>query len=257
MKGFGMKLVAGIILLCGITGVLAGFTAESANKIGSGQVKEPPETYSSQLEELYVLGTAQINSPLDVTVKLQAETLSGKNNEQAAKALAKGIGINHVTMEMENGKKAYRGRDVISGINVRMDWVQAEERSYVKLQLDAQGTDVFPHLSAIQEKAELMMENAGITPAWNASVQGSVYNGKTAAETVQSLEEKMALDLPLNAVETYQDTATESRSYEVPSLKAYVMSGEKPIHMQVAVHEDSMNNNNRITIGFPVITIEY
>ena len=257
MKWFGMKLMAGILLLCGISGVLAGFAAESANKIGLGQVQEPSETYSNQLEELYALATSQINSPLDVTVKLQAETLSGNNNEQAAKALAKGIGINHVTIEMENGEQAFRARDVISGINVRMDWVQAGERSYVKLQLDAQGTDVFSHLSAIQEKAELMMENAGITPAWNASVQGSVFNGKSAAETIQSVEEKMALHLRFNAVESYQDATTESRSYEVPSLKAYVMSGENPIHMQVAVHEDSMKNNNRITIGFPIISIEY
>ncbi|MGM1050050.1 MAG: YwmB family TATA-box binding protein [Bacillota bacterium] len=256
MQRFGMKFIAGMVLLCGITGILAGFTMDSTNKRGSELLVE---SSGSQLELLYALGKAQIDSPLHVTVKLQGEsqTLSVKKSEQAASILAEEMGISDLSVELEHGEKAYRARDSISDTDVRLDWVQAGETSYVKIQLDAQGPDGIQHLIRIQEKAQASMMKAGITPAWNASIQGSVYNGMTAGETVQRLEEEMAVQLPLNAVDSYQDIATESRSYEVPSLKTYVMGGENPIHMQIAVHEDSMKENNRITIGFPIITIEY
>ncbi|MGV2685907.1 hypothetical protein GNF82_16400, partial [Clostridium perfringens] len=66
-----------------------------------------------------------------------------------------------------------------------------------------------------------------------------------------------AQKLLLRSVEDYADDKTQSRSYEDPSLGAFVMSGDTPIHMQIAVHEDSLKKSSRITIGFPVITIEY
>lgn len=256
MRQFGMKFIAGMILLCGMTGILAGFTDHSVNKRSSELVEE---NSGDSLELLYSLGKAQINSPLQVTVKLQGEssTLSSNEIQAAVQALTEEIGLSDVNMEIENGEQSYRAREVISGMDVRMDWVQSGGHSYVKFQLDTAGPANFQHIIDIQKKVSAILEEEGMTPAWNASVQGSVDNGLSAEETMQILEGEMASDIPLNAVESYQDSTTESRSYEVPSLKTYVMSGDQPIHMQVAVHEDSMKKNNRITIGFPVITIEY
>lgn len=258
MQRFGMKFIVGIVLLCGITGILAGFTIESANKKSSENLDN---SFKDQLELLYTLGKSQMDSPLHVTVKLQGESQSliGEKGEQAVIGLAEEMGISDLSVEIEqqHGEKAYRARDVIADTDVRLDWVQTGKRSYVKIQLDAKGPEALQHLINIQEKAEDSMIKVGFTPEWNASIQGSVYNGMTASETVRSLEEELAVQLPLNAVDSYQDITTESRSYEVPSLKTHVISGGKPIHMQIAVHEDSMKENNRITIGFPVITIEY
>lgn len=36
-----------------------------------------------------------------------------------------------------------------------------------------------------------------------------------------------------------------------------IQSGEHQVQMQMAVHEDREQQNTRITLGFPLITIEY
>lgn len=256
MRQLGMKCIVGMILLCGMTVILAGFTGDSVKNKSSEFVKE---NSGDSLKLLYSLGDMQVDSPLHVTVKLQGESgnLSSDKIEATVKALKKEIEFNNVNMEIENGEQSYRVREVISGMDLRMDWVQAEGHSYVKFQLDTEGTAHFQHLIDIQKKVSDILEKVGIITAWNASVQGSVDNELSAEKTMQLVEGKIESNLSLDAVDSYQDDTTESRSYKVPSLGEYVMSGDQAIHMQVAVHEDSMKKNNRITIGFPVITIEY
>ncbi|MFC7678200.1 YwmB family TATA-box binding protein [Paenibacillus sp. GCM10028914] len=256
MQRFGTKFIVVMILLCGITGILAGFNGNTVNQRGSEHKKE---NLREQLELLYSLGETQIVSPLHVTAKLQGESglLNSKTKEEVIQALTYEIGFNEVIVEIENENQAYRARDVILGIDIRMDWVQSGDQVYVKIQLDTEGTDGFTSLLDIQNKSLSILEEAGMNPAWNASVQGNVDNGLSAGETIQNVEEQLATHLSFNPVEFYQDMGTESRAYEVPSLTNYVMSGKNPIHMQVAVHEDSMHKNNRVTIGFPVITTEY
>ncbi|WP_422658290.1 YwmB family TATA-box binding protein [Paenibacillus sp. EC2-1] len=251
-----MKFIVGMILLCGMTVILAGFTGDSAKNKSSEFVKE---NSGDSLKLLYSLGEMQVDSPLHVTVKLQGERrdFSSDKIEATVEALKAEIGLKDMFMDTENGEQSYRVREVISGMDVRMDWVQAGGHSYVKFQLDTVGTANFQHLIDIQKKVEGILEEVGIIAAWNASVQGSVNNSLSAEKTMQLVEGKMESNLSLNEVDSYQDSTTESRSYKVPSLGTFVMSGDQQIHMQVAVHEDSMKKNNRITIGFPVITIEY
>lgn len=258
MQRFGMKFAASIVFVCGIIMILSGFKVDSEREKDAGLLAE---SAGSQLELLYSLGEAHIDSPLRLTIKLQGESpsLTDKEAEQAANLLAEEIGLNDLSAEIEqhHGGKAYRGRETMADTDIRLDWVQAGERSLVKVQLDTDDPEDLQYLIGIQEKAEEAMRKAGMIPVWNASIQGNVDNGITAGETISSLENKLATNLSFHAVDSYQDVTTESRSYEVPSLDTYVMSGDRPIHMQLAVHEDSIKENNRITIGFPVITIEY
>lgn len=257
MQRFGMKFIIGMILLCGISGILAGFADHSAPKLDSELMEED---MGEQLELLYSLGENLVDSPVQLTLKLQGESSShsiSTKKEETVEALAHKIGLTEISYEDKKAQQAYRARDIISGIHVRMDWVEAGGRSYAKVQLEIEDSVKFHKLLDIQKKTVSFLKELGMNPTWNASVQGLVYKGLSVGDTIQSIEREITPHLLLNSVESYQDAGTESISYEVPSLKNYVMSGGKPIHMQVAVHEDSMNKNNRITIGFPVITIEY
>ncbi|WP_054958236.1 YwmB family TATA-box binding protein [Paenibacillus dakarensis] len=256
MRWFEMKLVAGMILLFAVAGGLAGFADQHVNKKTSEPVQED---HKASLELLYSLGRAELDSPLHLTVKLQGESTVIQNgkNEEAVQSLAHEMGLNRVIIDIDNEEHAYRARGNIYGIDVRIDWVESRGRNYVKVQFDTEELEQLQQLIECQDKAAALLEQAGMKPAWNASVQGNMNNGLPVIETIQSIEEKLAMHLRFNEVDSYQDSATVSRSYEAPSLTAYVNSGEQPIHMQVAVHKDSMNKSNRITIGMPVITIEY
>lgn len=61
----------------------------------------------------------------------------------------------------------------------------------------------------------------------------------------------------ISAAETYEDAATASISYTVPSTMHTVQSGEHRLALQAAVHKDDVLGGNRVTIGLPLITIEY
>ncbi|MNP78674.1 hypothetical protein D3C76_1763460 [compost metagenome] len=61
----------------------------------------------------------------------------------------------------------------------------------------------------------------------------------------------------MNPEESYEDNTTYSRSYSVPGLERTVRSGRHALALQLAVHTNGNNNANRVTIGLPLITIEY
>jgi hypothetical protein len=57
--------------------------------------------------------------------------------------------------------------------------------------------------------------------------------------------------------ESYTDVATISRTYSIPDLRRSVVSGNHSVSAQIAVHHEDQNGTNRLTIGLPLITIEY
>ena len=256
MRRFGIQWLALILLICGITGVLAGFSQKSPLKEKN---RASAKSAAEELKLLYHLGEKEISSPTKVTVKLQGERdlFSEQELDESARQLAQEMGLTTVRMEEDQEGKTYRARATVKGVSIRMDWVQAENRSYAKIQLDASGEDRLSHMLELQEKGWNSMLNAGVTPEWNAAVQGNVSYEAPAVKTADFLERSLDETLPLEMADSYEDTTTVSRSYHVPSLAFDARSGSESIHMQVAVHEDSMKENNRITIGFPVITVEY
>lgn len=58
-------------------------------------------------------------------------------------------------------------------------------------------------------------------------------------------------------VERYEDTATKSVSYQAAEPPLQVQSGPHMLNMRLAVHQISGQGDTRVTVGFPVITIEY
>lgn len=61
----------------------------------------------------------------------------------------------------------------------------------------------------------------------------------------------------MHTKERYTDATTVAISYEAPELPLMIQSGEHQVQMQMAVHEDKEQQDTRITLGFPLITIEY
>ncbi|MGG4341160.1 YwmB family TATA-box binding protein [Paenibacillus lautus] len=283
MRKMRLQIIVMMLLLCGAAGMMAGFAGitESNRNESAPHAREASTSVSggtgekdidgttgvrlaaeeSDLTLLTVLGQEHMEPSAKLTVKIQGEMINSIPKDQAKKAaeqLARTMGLSGITTSQLQGNEVFQAEGVLSGVSVQLDWaLTKEEHSYIRAMLVGEAAGQTREMMALQQQIQEMMKQAGVPNTWNASIQGYATETASVDATMAQVEEAVAQKLPLRSVEDYADDKTQSRSYEVPSLGAFVMSGDTSIHMQIAVHEDSMKKSSRITIGFPVITIEY
>lgn len=254
MRRFGLQFAVLILIICGTAAMLAGLTDMSS----SGPKRPNAGQADEGLKLLYSLSEGQATAALRLTVKLQGEgklSLQGGVGEEA-RQLAGVMGLLEPVIK-ESDENAYRVRDTIAGVKVRLDWVEENGRSYVKIQLDGDGEPGLEHLLELQQNAWKAMKEAGFEPSWNASAQGAAELRGSLEDMADQLEKKLAESLKIKRIDAYVDSASTSRSYHVPSLAFQVTGTVGEIQMQTAVHKDHDSGLSRFTIGFPVITVEY
>lgn len=208
-------------------------------------------------------GTATLpDSPLRLVLKWQGEYgtgTSGVSTAEAAQSLAAKLGLGTVSRSDEDGHMTSRAAAALAGAQATLFWSElGGGRSYVIVTFETADLQNAPELPAAAEAAGRQMHQAGIAAEWNASLQGTAkaQSGPEAAllSIEQSIQEQLAAMKP---EESYEDDTTYSRSYSVPGLERAVSSGSHSIALQLAVHKDGNHNTNRVTLGLPLITIEY
>ena len=109
-------------------------------------------------------------------------------------------------------------------------------------------------------QAQLMLEQKliflGFKGSWNTMVQGALIDdkiGEHPEKYINRISDKVAG----SEQETYQDEHTISVSFLSPQLKTAVQSGNHKVNLQVALHQNSITKTWRLTLGAPLITIEY
>ncbi|MBT2292710.1 YwmB family TATA-box binding protein [Paenibacillus albidus] len=200
-------------------------------------------------------------SPLRLVLKWQGEYRGDSDSfKRASDMLAEQLGLGKIEAREEDGHATYRAsgsKDAYS--NISMFWSElSSDSSYVIVTVETRDLLKADTFQAAAEEAGTLMFSAGITPEWNASLQGTakVLSGPDTA--LFSIEQSIQEQLPdMNPAESYEDDTTYSRSYSVPDLERVVSSGSHLIALQLAVHKDGNNNTNRVTLGLPLITIEY
>lgn len=282
MRKMRLQIIVMMLLLCGAAGMMAGFagTTESNRNESAPHAREASTSASdgtgekdidgttgvgvaaeSDLTLLTTLGQEHMEPSAMLTVKIQGEMINSVLKDQAktaAEQLARTMGLSGITTSQLQGNEVFQAEGFLSGVSVHLDWALTKEgHSYIRAMLVGEAAGQTREMMALQQQIQEMMKQTGIPNTWNASIQGYATETASVDATMAQVEEAAAQKLSLRSVEDYADDKTQSRSYEVPSLGAFVMSGDTPIHMQIAVHEDSMKKSSRITIGFPVITIEY
>ncbi|NMO95586.1 YwmB family TATA-box binding protein [Paenibacillus lemnae] len=244
-------MLTAIIVILGA--VFAGFAAAE-----QAEQHTPP---SDELMELYDLTRKNIAAPLYATIKVQGEheALTSAQLEQMADNIVKQLGWSGLRSEEENGQRTYRVRERMGDVKVSFDVVQSENKSYFKIQIEGQADGTIQRWLEVRDRSLRVLQGQGISAEWNAAFQGNVGSSKPAEELAARVETAYSQMMQVQMLDSYEDknSSTISRSYQVPSLARKVLSGEEAIHMQIAVHEDYMKNKSTITIGFPVITVEY
>ncbi|WP_309121955.1 hypothetical protein [Paenibacillus sp.] len=99
-----------------------------------------------------------------------------------------------------------------------------------------------------RRQASLEGENAD----WFVNVQGTLVPADVEAVWPRLTD---AADTTL--VEGYEDGTTFSYSYRAPTFSASVGEGDGSIHLMAAAHLDTETGLWRLTLGTPVVMIEY
>jgi hypothetical protein len=124
------------------------------------------------------------------------------------------------------------------------------ERTDFALRLTVQSTE---EAASWMEAASELLTVLELTPSWNINMQGWLQPGMN----VDVVWEKTQRYADATAVEAYEDIGTSSVSYRSERFESSVNSGGKEINLQAAAHLSTQTNEWRITLGTPVILIEY
>ncbi|WP_260989981.1 YwmB family TATA-box binding protein [Paenibacillus xylanexedens] len=261
-----------MIILIGVTQVYA--TNVEVEKKASG-------TEVAGLEQLLHTADAVIKHADQWVIKWQVAG-QGDARTQADK-LAADLGLEAPVQDVQTGHIVYRSEGNVgvseSPIGLLLNVASTEQDEYYVIVQLAGGAELDRQaLLASHEQVGEVMNKLGLRASWNMSVQGKLSkmskgNGnpstidisnmaqagveRKAGEQLAALEGKLSGELEMVAIERYEDGATASVSYQASELPLEIQSGAHLLNMQLAVHQVSGQDDARVTVGFPVITIEY
>lgn len=263
MRNKGMLI---LLFLCTALLLLVGYY-QKANEVKEvNQAKEEGLRHSLPLLSSIGQRVVLPDSPLRLVLKWQGKVSNDGSVEakSTAEKLSATLGLGSVIRDENDGHTVYRSSAALdANTQTSLFWSELnEETSYVIVTLETSDLNKAPkldtELQTAAEHAGEAMTKFGIEAEWNASIQGIAIEQGEPKTALIRLELSMIELLPgMVAAETYEDKTTYSRSYTVPDLGLSVSSGNHLIAMQAAIHRSDMDNRNRITVGFPLITIEY
>lgn len=246
-----------LLLLCAAVLLLAGFRNGASEDKEINQLKRSLPLLSS-----LGLQAAKPDSALRLVLKWQGEYQSNDNSDVtgAAEKLSAELGLGTVKHTEEDGHHTYRSTAAVDAYTrVSMLWNELNEaESYVIVTVESPDLLKSSVLEVEGEQAGIVMAEFGISAEWNASIQGIAKVQGDPEQALIQTENAMSDQLSgIAAVESYKDDTTFSRSYTMNHVGRFVQSGNHSVAMQTAIHTNDTDNSNRITIGFPLITVEY
>lgn len=181
---------------------------------------------------------------------------------QTGKKLSQAFGISQVEVLGEsNSHPTYTVKsEVLSGAvaTVTVASPQGQSACYVVLRLDASHEAEQSELVMWQEQAGEQLKNLGINGQWNVMVQGYVNEQETSGQKSSiELVDSIVLDFKGKIVESYKDQNTLSASLSSREFQSSIKSGDQTVNLQVALHQESTTGKLRLTVGTPIITMEY
>lgn len=261
-----------IIIIIGVTQVYA--ENAEVEKKGSG-------TEVAELEQLLHTADEVIKHADQWVIKWQFAG-HGDARTQAVK-LAAVLELVAPVQDVQTGHDVYRSEGKAGGsespIRLLLNVASTEQNEfYVIVQLSGEPKLDRQTLLASHKQVGEAMNKIGLQASWNMSVQGKLSEmsegndvtstedtsglvqagvERKAGEQLVALEAKLSHKLDMTEIERYEDAATASVSYQATELPLEIQSGSHLLNMQLAVHQVSGQDDARVTVGFPVITIEY
>ncbi len=181
---------------------------------------------------------------------------------QTGKKLSQAFGIPQAEVLSEsNSHPTYTAKsEVVPGavVTVTVASPQGQSACYVVLRLDASHEAEQSELVKWQDQAGEQLKKLGINGQWNVMVQGYVNEQEQSGQKSSiELVNTIALAFKGKIVESYKDQNTVSASLASGEFQSSIKSGNQTVNLQVALHQESTTGKLRLTVGTPIITMEY
>lgn len=262
------KLGAYALIIILTASILLGFDKWNNNAHNKEQI-HPVEDAGEQWTQLMVIGNEFVQGEIRATVKWQGEWNTLLSLEEAADALSSRLGLSRPTYDKIQDHDQYHATGDMDGVHSKLSvTIQKKGHLYVVLRMEVEGTEGMDALRDLQYNYGNSLLDEGVAIQWNAALQGTASvnagdisgsgSSTTQGAMLQQIEQQVSRTIqPLQVVESYEDNNTLSRSYEAPGLPLAVMSGDHKISLQVALHQNSDTGIQEISVGSPLLTIEY
>lgn len=279
-----MKKLWGIIVMIIVAGAVV---VKSLNGIGSitanadAAYSSEAESSRVQLEKMLTVGESLTQGDMQGTVKWQGEWQTGLSLEAAAKGLADRLGLANHYAEQVHEQDVFYAEGTAGDIHGKLAVTsQAEGLYYVVLRLENQSMAGLAQLAKYGADYGEALLKEGVRVKWNAALQGAAlavdhaaafsdsalagdgyYEGGSQGIPVnaafEALESRAKEWLELRQVEGFEDDRTISCSYAVEEFPINVQSAGKNIGLQLAVHWNTETNRYDVSLGSPLLTVEY
>ncbi|WP_059041142.1 YwmB family TATA-box binding protein [Paenibacillus rubinfantis] len=266
----GLLILVGAMLLVGLQ------RFQEAGQEEPEVLLDPVEAADQQLGTLYSIGQAVTADPFPMTLKWQGEWASLLSPEEAAGVLTSRLGLPGPETSMVQGRTVYGAEGLSEGFSTNLQLTQLEEgKLYAMVRLEAVGDATASSLELLREAQRTAGESLadeGVHITWNAAIQGIAWPATVTKDSPPDLEQASALShtlekleskisglpkLKLKRAEGFADEQTASQTYAVDALPITVQSGDQRVALQLAVHRNSGTGMDEITIGMPLLTVEY
>lgn len=261
MKKLGSYALIIILIAVAMVGFEDGKHTEAA-------VNHPVDDASVQLAQLMNIGKVVIQDKVRVTIKWQGEWNTLLAPEEAADVLSTRLGLSGLVYDKVQDHTQYYALGDLNGVQSKLSvTVREKGRLYVVLRLETETLEGMNALGTLQYNYGSSLADEGVNVKWNAALQGMTneqtgdmggVQSLTPGEKLKNVEQQVENTIqPLKMVESYEDGNTISRSYEMAGLPISVYSGDHQISLQVALHRNLDAGRQEISIGSPLLTIEY
>ncbi|MBP1990254.1 YwmB family TATA-box binding protein [Paenibacillus eucommiae] len=167
-------------------------------------------------------------------------------------------------LEASNGHPVYVSEKAVgtAGLaSVRVAGQQGTAACYMVLRLTTPAAEGTEAAMEWQAKVQHILEQAKPKQAkqgqWVVMVQGIVSEQSAMGKTGEGVLKDLIDSVNGQVKETYTDEGTTSWSASATDFSGFVQSGNHKINLQAAIHESSLNGAWRLTVGTPLITMEY
>lgn len=275
-----MKKLWGIMVIIIVAGTVV---VKSLNGIGSitanadAAYSSEAESSRVQLEKILTVGENLMQGDMQATVKWQGEWQTGLSLEAAAKVLADRLGLANLYAEQVHERDVFYAEGTAGDIHGKLAITsQTEGLHYVVVRLENQSMAGLAQLAENGAGYGEALLKEGVRVKWNAALQGAAFaeenadsaptadgyyeggiQGFPANTAFETMEFHVKKWLELRHVEGFEDERTISRSYAVEEFPIKVQSAGQNIGLQLALHWNTEANRYDVSIGSPLLTVEY
>jgi hypothetical protein len=161
-------------------------------------------------------------------------------------------------LEYINGLPVLRSSTHTDGALLQWMYVGSKDQksSVLILKLTADTYVDYQSLVSAQLEIQEKLTTMDLEGKWNIMVQGALTHTELRDDP-KALLQKLSKEVKGMEQELYVDEHTLSASLFTQKLKSSVQSGSHKVNLQIALHQNSITKEWHLTMGSPLITMEY